>query len=138
MVKYRDLDERHPFKEQLQYEASPVVFLNIFTIDPDEATKFERAWAEDAAYFKTQIGCITGQLHRGVGGKNMYINYAVWESVDHFRKATSNPQFKAHLEAYPSSTTATPALFQTMHVQNMCLGTIDATGIARGSEGRVV
>jgi quinol monooxygenase YgiN len=122
MIKYRALDDRLPISKQIQHPAGPVVFLNIFTIDPDEAPQFEAAWAEDAAYFKKQTGCISAQLHRSVGGANFYINYAVWESVEHFRAANSTPEFKSHLEAYPPSTTATPSLFQTVHVPNMCLG----------------
>jgi hypothetical protein len=27
-----------------------------------------KAWAADAAFLKTQPGCISAQLHRGIGG----------------------------------------------------------------------
>ena len=34
------------------------------------------------------------QLHRGIGGSCAFLNYAVWESVGHFRRAFIHPEFR--------------------------------------------
>ena len=41
----------------------------------------------------------------------MLLNYAIWESVAHFRTAFNHPEFKAALDQYPSSAIASPHLF---------------------------
>ncbi|HEU0200815.1 MAG TPA: antibiotic biosynthesis monooxygenase [Burkholderiaceae bacterium] len=40
---------------------------------------------------KRQPGNISTQLHRGVAGSCVFLNYAAWESVDHFRAAFTHP-----------------------------------------------
>ena len=46
----------------------------------------------------------------------MFLNYAVWESVEHFRAAFTNPEFRGALAAYPSSVVASPHLFEKVAV----------------------
>jgi len=50
------------------------------------------------------------------------MNYAVWESVAHFRAAFNHPEFKQSLERYPSSTIASPHLFTRLSIANLCVG----------------
>jgi len=50
----------------------------------------------------------------------MFINYAVWESVGHFRAAFTHPDFVSALAAYPSSAVAQPHLFTKVAVSNLC------------------
>jgi heme-degrading monooxygenase HmoA len=69
-----------------------------------------------------QPGFISTQLHQGIAGSNVLINYAVWESVAHFRAAFNHPEFKQSLERYPSSTVASPHLFTRLSVANLCVG----------------
>lgn len=38
------------------------------------------------------------------------MNYAIWESVEHFRNAFSHPEFQKAMDAYPSSAVASPHL----------------------------
>jgi 2-polyprenyl-3-methyl-5-hydroxy-6-metoxy-1,4-benzoquinol methylase len=42
---------------------------------------------------KQQPGYISTQLHRATGGSCMFMNYAVWESVAHFRAAFTHQDF---------------------------------------------
>ncbi len=107
---------------QLEERTGPVVLINQFTVRPEEADQLLRAWAEDAAYFKRQPGFISAQLHRGIGGSCVFLNYAVWESVGHFRAAFEGPEFRERLAAYPPSTVASPHLFRKVHVPNICVG----------------
>lgn len=69
-----------------------------------------------------QPGYISTQLHRGIGGSSVFINYAVWESVDDFRRAFADPEFQAQWSNYPPSTVASPHLFQKVAVPRICLG----------------
>ena len=75
----------------------------------------------DAGYFKRQPGFISTQLHRGIGGSSVFLNYAIWESVERFREAFSKPEFRASLENYPASAVGGPHLFRKVAVENICV-----------------
>jgi heme-degrading monooxygenase HmoA len=121
MLRLSELDETVTLQEQLGQEAGPVVLINTFTVDPEEAEQLLEAWAADAAFFKRQPGFISAQLHRGIGGSRVFLNYAVWESVEQFRQAFGQPEFQEALRAYPPSTVASPHLFQKVAVPNICV-----------------
>ena len=99
----------------------PVVLLNLFTVAEADADALLAAWADDAAYFKRQPGFISAQLHEGLGGTVAYLNYAVWESLDAFRAAFTNPEFQRKLAAYPDSVVAAPYLFRKLAMPNVCV-----------------
>jgi heme-degrading monooxygenase HmoA len=120
MLELRPLDERVPIQQQLSDTASPAVLINIFTVAPADADALLAAWEHDANWMKKQPGYISTQLHRGVGGSCTFLNYAVWESVGHFRRAFTNPEFQGALAAYPSSVVARPHLFVKIGVSNLC------------------
>ena len=71
---------------------------------------------------KQQPGYISTQLHQGISGSTVFMNYAIWESVAHFRAAFNHPEFKKALEHYPSSAVASPHLFTRLTVPNLCVG----------------
>jgi len=121
MVKLVEMEDRVTLQDQMQQEVGPVILINKFTVKPDEADQLLKAWAEDAAYMKRQPGFIATQLHRGTGGSSVFVNYAVWESVEHFRRAFSNPEFQEHLKAYPPSAVGSPHLFQKLAVPGICV-----------------
>jgi heme-degrading monooxygenase HmoA len=120
MLNLRPLDEQVPIQKQLQGTASPAVLINIFTVASADVDALLAAWEHDANWMKKQPGYISTQLHRGIGGSCTFLNYAVWESVDHFRQAFTNPEFQGALAAYPSSTVAMPHLFAKVAVANLC------------------
>ena len=78
------------------------------------------AWEKDANWMKRQPGFLSTQLHRAIGGSHLFMNYAVWESVEHFRAAFTHPDFVGALAAYPSSAVAQPHLFARVAVPNLC------------------
>ena len=51
----------------------------------------------------------------------MFLNYAVWESAAHFKRAFGNPDFQNQLGSYPSSAIASPHLFRKVSVQGICV-----------------
>ncbi|HTO49719.1 MAG TPA: antibiotic biosynthesis monooxygenase family protein [Burkholderiales bacterium] len=121
MLSLRPMDPAFPIERQLGIDASPVVLVNVFTLDPaDEAAVLE-TWTKDAEYMKAQPGFIWTQLHRAIGDSPMYLNYAVWESNAAFRAAFTNPAFLAQLSAYPDSVAATPHLFRKVAVPGICI-----------------
>jgi heme-degrading monooxygenase HmoA len=117
----RTLDPAFPIERQITIEASPVVLVNLFTLDKADESTFLKAWQDDAVFMKRQSGFISTQLHRAIGENPTYLNYAVWESTADFRAAFSHPEFRAKLSTYPSSAVATPHLFQKVAVPGICV-----------------
>ncbi|HEV2571160.1 MAG TPA: antibiotic biosynthesis monooxygenase family protein [Beijerinckiaceae bacterium] len=117
----RSMDPTFPIEKQIAVDASPVVLVNVFTLDPADEATFLAAWRHDADFMTRQPGCISTQLHRAVGDSPTYLNYAVWESTAAFRAAFTHPEFHARLTAYPASAVASPHLFQKIAVPGICV-----------------
>ena len=122
MLKLQPLDPKVPIFEQLALDVSPVVLINVFQVAEADIPGLLKAWEDDANWMKAQPGYISTQLHRAIGGSYLFLNYAVWESVAHFRAAFNHPDFKRALEHYPSSVVASPHLFSRVAVPNLCTG----------------
>ena len=69
---------------------------------------------------KRQPGFISAQFHRGIAGSGVFLNYAVWELVAHFRTGFVNPAFQARLGEYPESAMISPHLFRPVAVPDIC------------------
>lgn len=84
---------------------------------------------------KGQSGFISSQLDGGIAGSGTLLNYAVWQSVAHFRAALANPEFQARLAYYPDTATVSPHLFRKMEVETVCvaLKTACAAASAKGA-----
>ena len=121
MPKFVEMDRTVTLADQLKDEGGAVVLVNTFVAAPEDADQLLAAWAADAAIMKRQPGFISTQLHRGVAGSGAFLNYAVWESVAHFRAAFANPEFRARLAEYPESVTASPHLFRPVAVAGICV-----------------
>src|SRR5262245_50549265 len=122
MPSFIEPDPNITLTAQLEEQASPVVLINPFAVRPEEADQLLRAWDERAAYSQRQPGFISARLHRGIGGSCVFLNYAVRESVGHFRAAFERPEFRARLAAYPPSTVTAPHRLQRVHVPKICVG----------------
>ena len=85
----------------------------------NEKQQFLKAWEEDATKFKDQPGLI----FQGIGNSNLYINYAVWESLSHFKNAVDKvmgPDPQSQLSKYPESIILSPHLFKKITVPGIC------------------
>jgi len=122
MLQLRPLDTKVPIFQQLTVDVSPVVLVNVFEVAETDIPALVQAWEHDATWMKQQPGYISTQLHRGIAGSTIFLNYAVWESVAHFRAAFNHPNFKAALGQYPDSAIASPHLFTRLTVPNLCVG----------------
>lgn len=122
MTKLVEMDERASIFAQMEENVGPVILINRFSVDPEEFDLFLKGWAAESEKFKQQPGFILTQLHKGIGGSGTFINYAVWESVEHFKRAVNkvmNPQDR--MSAYPPSTVASPHLFKKMAIPGSCV-----------------
>ena len=117
----RPLDPAFPIDRQIAVDASPVVLVNVFTLEAADEAGFLKVWEDDAAFMKRQPGFISTQLHRAIGDSPTYLNYAIWQSTADFRAAFTHPEFRAKLSSYPSSAVASPHLFQKVAVAGICV-----------------
>ncbi len=120
MPKFIEMDEQVTLFQQIEEKVSPVILINKFNVKAEDVEQLLTAWAEDAAWMKQQPGYISTQLHRGIGGSCVFINYAVWESVEDFKQAFGNPEFQSKLQHYPAEAVVSPHLFQKVAVPRIC------------------
>jgi heme-degrading monooxygenase HmoA len=121
MPKLAEMDGKVTLSTQMEERVGPVILINTFTVMPEEADQLLKAWAADAAFMKQQPGFISAQLHRGIAGSSVFVNYAVWESTELFKRAFSNPEFQSKLIDYPPSAVASPHLFKKVAVSGICV-----------------
>lgn len=122
MLQLKPLDDDVPIFEQIRSDVSPVVLVNIFQVAEEDIPALLKAWESDANWMKQQPGYLSTQLHQGIAGSTVFMNYALWESVAHFRAAFTHPDFQQALGNYPSSAVASPHLFTRLSVPNLCFG----------------
>jgi heme-degrading monooxygenase HmoA len=122
MLQLKPLDQNVPIFQQINTDVSPVVLVNVFQVAEEDIAALLKSWEADANWMKQQPGYISTQLHQGIAGSTVFMNYAVWESVAHFRAAFTHPEFKQALEHYPSTAVASPHLFTRLTVSNLCVG----------------
>ena len=122
MLQLQPLDPQMPIFRQLGAEEAPVILVNVFHVTEADVPELLIAWEQDANWMKRQPGLLSTQLHQGIGGSTTFLNYAVWESVAHFRAAFNHPEFKSALDKYPSSAVASPLLLKRLSVPNLCVG----------------
>ena len=122
MLEVRPLDEFVTHEDQIEEGGrEPVVLVNIFHVQADEADEFVSVWGGIIRGFKSEPGFISVQLHRGTAGSGTFLVYSVWESVERYRAVMRNPDFQGELPAYPDGTVATPHLFHKVAVENVCV-----------------
>lgn len=122
MARVIEMDESVSIFSQMNEDIGPVILINKFNVDPSESDEFVKGWAEEAKMFKEQPGSISTQLHKGIGGSRIFVNYAVWESVARFKNAVDkvmNPDNR--MSSYPPSTFASPHLFKKVAVEGICV-----------------
>jgi len=111
-----------PYRDQIGSHEGPITFINTFILaSPDVEEAFLAHWVTDAGYMKAQDGMLKAQLHRAVGKNNVFINVAVWESLEKFRQAVTNPEFQRSLAKYPPGTSMFPVITTKVAVPGVCL-----------------
>jgi quinol monooxygenase YgiN len=122
VAKFVEMDERVGIFEQMEEDVGPVILINKFSVAHEEFDQFLKGWASEAEKFKEQPGFISTQLHKGIGGSGIFVNYAVWETVAHFKNAVNKVMDPNNrMSAYPPSTVASPHLFKKVAVPGICV-----------------
>jgi quinol monooxygenase YgiN len=127
MAKFVEMDDRMKFKDQIEEKIiGSVILINKFNVEPNKVEQFLKDWEEDATNFKQQPGFISTQLHRGIGKSSVFINYAVWESMEHYKKAVNkilfSPESQSPLLKYDDdSLVISPHLFKKVAVPGICV-----------------
>ena len=102
------MDEKVTLNTQLEEDVGAVILLNKFTVNIEDVEQFLNVFAVTTQVLKQQSGFISAQLHRGIAGSCTFINYAVWESVEHFKLAFNSPEFRSSLADLPPTTMMSP------------------------------
>jgi heme-degrading monooxygenase HmoA len=127
MAKFVEMDDRVKFKDQIEEKMlGSVILINKFNVKPNKVEQFLRDWTEDATNFKQQPGFISTQLHKGIGKSCVFINYAVWESIEHYKKAINKLLFSSQsqsplLKYGDKSLVISPHLFTKIAVPGICV-----------------
>ena len=121
MARVTEMDDRTTLSAQMEQEVGPVVLINKFTVAPEDEEEFLKSWTAVSVVQKQQPGFISAQLHKGVGGSRLFVNYAVWESTTALTQAFHNPEFRAMTKDYPPNVVYSPHLFQKVAVPGICV-----------------
>jgi quinol monooxygenase YgiN len=127
MAKFVEMDERIKFKDQIEEKIDgQVILINKFNVEPDKVEQFLKDLGEDATNFKQQLGFISAQLHKGIGKSSVFINYAVWDSMEHYKEAINKQLFNSETQSSPllkydeDSLVMSPHLFKKVAVPGIC------------------
>ena len=127
MIKFVEMDENVTIKDQMEIsnETGSVILINKFNIEPDKVELFLKEWTEEATRFKQQPGFISTQLHKGIGKSCVFVNYAVWESLEHYKnaldKVVGSDKMQSRLSKYSDSLVVSPHLFKKVAVPGICV-----------------
>ncbi|WP_330234813.1 antibiotic biosynthesis monooxygenase family protein [Streptomyces sp. NBC_00566] len=91
--------------------------INVFTVAPDRQVELidllSRATEET---MKHQPGFISANFHASLDGESV-INYAQWETEEHYRAMLSDPEARVHMDkAATIATDVRPRLFRVESV----------------------
>lgn len=120
MITLTEVDPSTTIQEQLGEDEGPIVLVNTFIAPDGERDAVVEAWSADAAFMTSQPGCLSAQLHEGIGRSHALVNVAVWESTAALRKAFNNPEFRAAMGRYPDGTVASPHAYRKVAVEGIC------------------
>lgn len=127
MAKFVEMDDKVKFKDQIEEKVmGSVILINKFNVAQGKVEQFLKDWGEDATNFKQQPGFISTQLHKGIGKSSVFINYAVWESMEHYKKAINKILFRSKsqsplLKYDDESLVLSPHLFKKIAVPGICV-----------------
>ena len=127
MAKFVEMDDRVKFKDQIEEKImGSVILINKFNVAQGKVEQFLKDWGEDATNFKQQPGFISTQLHKGIGKSSVFINYAVWESIEYYKKAVNKILFRSKsrsplLKYDDESLVLSPHLFKKVAVPGICV-----------------
>jgi heme-degrading monooxygenase HmoA len=121
VVKIIGMDEKVTLNTQLEEDVGPVILLNKFTVKPEDVDEFLKVFAATSEVFKQQPGFISAQLHRGIAVSCTFVNYVVWESAKHFKRAFNRSEFMSSMADVLPNVMMSPHLFKKVAVPGICV-----------------
>ena len=97
-AKFVPLDPNLSFDQQIVNNVAPVVLLSTFLVKHEHVDEFLAGFRKQFAIMRKQPGLISAQLHRGIAGSCLFMNYVIWESTDAFKRGFKSPEFQAQLK----------------------------------------
>lgn len=55
MVKTIEMDEHVAISKQMEEDTGPIIFMNKFSVNPEDVDEFLKRWAADAAVFRSSL-----------------------------------------------------------------------------------
>jgi heme-degrading monooxygenase HmoA len=121
-AKFVQMDPNVSFDQQIVNNIAPVVLLSTFLVQHQHVEEFLAGFRKQFAIMRKQPGLISAQLHRGIAGSCLFMNYVISQSTDAFKHGFESPEFQAQLKQYPPGTEVSAFMFQRVAVPGMCLG----------------
>ena len=94
--------------------------MNKFNVDPQEVDEFLQVFAKTTETFKQQLGFISAQLHRGIAGSTIFVNYVIWESAAHFKQAFNRPEFRSNMAKVLPNTVVSTLIQESSSIGFLC------------------
>ena len=125
MLQHVELDPQTPLFSQFANTLDePILLVNLFNVDRKDSGEFKSSWGADASFFTKQPGCLSAQLHQGIQGSSLFLNYALFENAAAFAATTQQPEFAPLRKIYPDSAVAHPHLFRRLTIPGICVGEV--------------
>jgi heme-degrading monooxygenase HmoA len=131
MAHYESVDPAVSFQKQIRSDYSGPVTLVVMDVfeSASDLTKFMEGWSVHAKFMRSQPGFISAQVHRGFGGANVLLTYAVWESLAAFRSAGQSEEraekdqsdSEASSEKPPGYVVGRRVLLQKIAIPGLCV-----------------
>ncbi len=122
MPTIKEMDGNIPFFSQLSQTAKPVTMAIQFNVPAKHEQQFLEAWKNHWLCMRYFTGYLGEQLHKGIGGSDVFINYSTWESVEQFAVAFGSQDSQAWVAAYPDDVTLAGQLLEKIAVEGVCKG----------------
>lgn len=82
----------------IQQHSPHATLINVFTVDPDRATELADLLNEVTEQTMRHVpGFLTANIHVSTDGTRV-VNYAQWESAEHFQSMLADPSARAHMD----------------------------------------
>ncbi len=138
MLKHVELDPQTSLLSQFADKLDePILLVNLFNVDHKDHEEFKSSWGTDASFFTKQPGCLSAQLHQGIQGSSLFLNYALFENTAAFAATTQQPEFAPLRKVYPDSAVAHPHLFRRVHIPGICVGEVRFNAGTRTKEPKI-
>ncbi len=101
----------------ISLEQRVVTAINVFTVAPErQAELVQVLQAANDEVLRHLPGFVSGNIHRGLDGTRV-VNYAQWESREHFEAMTRHPDAAKRIDAIKALVQkAEPALYELVSV----------------------